>query len=122
MRLRGPSGSSLAVPWLSGMISIGPIAAATFPSGRDLQARIDTAFPDRPDALGDRPAEPGPPSPARSARAISGTSPARDTRFGSSNDTCVLAGLCNNRAYEVSSRTRRRKCKTLPASQFRGHL
>ena len=50
------------------MISIGPIAAATFPSGRDLQARIDTAFPDRPDALGDRPAEPGPPSPARRAR------------------------------------------------------
>ena len=31
--------------------------------------------------------------PARCASAIAGTSPARDTRFGSSNDACVLARL-----------------------------
>jgi len=37
------------------------------------------------------------PSPARCARAITGTRPARDTRFGSSNDACVLARTCNNR-------------------------
>ena len=43
--------------------------------------------------------------PARWARVITGTSPARDTRFGSSNDACVLAALCNNRTYKVSSRT-----------------
>jgi hypothetical protein len=36
-------------------------------------------------------------SPARWASAMTGTSPARDTRFGSSNDACVLARLCNNR-------------------------
>ena len=49
---------------------------------------------------------PGSPSPARCARAITGTSPACDTRFGSSNDACVLArhatialtGVLSNRA------------------------
>jgi hypothetical protein len=41
---------------------------------------------------------------ARCARAITGTRPACDTRFGSSKDACVLARLCNNRTYEVSSR------------------
>ena len=45
-------------------------------------------------------------SPARWARAITGTSPARDTRFGSSNDACVLARPCNNRTYKVSSPNR----------------
>jgi hypothetical protein len=39
--------------------------------------------------------------PARCAKAITGTSQARDTRFGSSNDVCVLARPCNNRAYKV---------------------
>jgi hypothetical protein len=35
--------------------------------------------------------------PARCARAITGTRPARDTRFGSSNDAWILASSCNNR-------------------------
>ena len=60
--------------------------------------------------------------PQRCARAITGTRPARDTRFGSSNDACVLAGSCNNRTCEVSSPARRRKLQQLPSSQFRGHL
>jgi hypothetical protein len=37
------------------------------------------------------------PSPARSARAITGTSPARDTRFGSSKDAEIFSGSCDNR-------------------------
>ena len=43
--------------------------------------------------------------PHRCARAMTGTRPARDTRFGSSNDACVLAGSCDNRTCEVSSRS-----------------
>ena len=43
--------------------------------------------------------------PARCASAITGTRPARDTRFGSSNQACVLARACNNRIYKVFSRT-----------------
>jgi hypothetical protein len=35
--------------------------------------------------------------PARSAKPITGTSPARDTRFGSSNRADVFSGSCNNR-------------------------
>ena len=46
---------------------------------RHLQVRVDAA------------------SPARSASVITGTRPACDTRFGSSNDACVFARLCNNR-------------------------
>src|ERR1039457_3183182 len=45
------------------------------------------------------------PSPARPARAMTGTSPACDTRFGSSKDAWVFARLCNNPSYKVSSRT-----------------
>ena len=41
--------------------------------------------------------------PARSARAMTGTRPARDTRFGSSNLACIFARSCNNRICEVSS-------------------
>ena len=44
-----------------------------------------------------------PPSPARCASAITGTNPARDTRFGSSNDAWIFASSCNNRTCEVSS-------------------
>ena len=58
---------------------------------RDLQMRVDAALAARPDVLRDQVARP-----ARSARAITGTRPACDTRFGSSNDACVLARLCNN--------------------------
>jgi hypothetical protein len=61
-------------------------------------------------------------SPARCASAITGTRPACDTRFGSSNDACVRARLCNNRTYQVSSRARRQKRQILLSSQFRGHL
>src|SRR6266568_9358564 len=63
-----------------------------------------------------------PASPAFSARAITGTRPARDTRFGSSNDACVFPRSCDNRTCEVSSPARRRKRKELPSSQLRGHL
>jgi hypothetical protein len=41
--------------------------------------------------------------PARCASAITGTSPARDTRFGSSNVAWIFARSCNNRTCEVSS-------------------
>ena len=37
---------------------------------------------------------------------MTGTRPARDTRFGSSNDACVFAGSCDNRTCEVSSPAR----------------
>ena len=36
-------------------------------------------------------------SPARRASATTGTRPAGDTRFGSSNDARVFAALCDNR-------------------------
>jgi len=41
------------------------------------------------------------PSPARSASDITGTSPARDTRFGSSNNAEIFSGSCDNRIYQV---------------------
>ena len=40
-------------------------------------------------------------SPTSSANRIAGTSPACDTRLGSSNLAWVFAGACNNRIYEV---------------------
>jgi len=39
--------------------------------------------------------------PARSARAITGTKPECDTRFGSSNIAGVFVRLYNNRTYKV---------------------
>ncbi len=63
------------------------------------------------------------PSPARCASAITGTSPACDTRFGSSKDACVLA-----RAVQQSHLTRcplelgDGSVSILPSSQLRGHL
>jgi hypothetical protein len=42
-----------------------------------------------------------PARPARSARDITGTSPARDTRFGSSNDADIFSGSCHNCIYQV---------------------
>jgi WD40 repeat protein len=56
------------------------------------------------------------------ARAASGTRPACEIRFGSSNDVRVFARACNTRTCEVSSRTGRWKRKELLSSQFRGHL
>ena len=73
---------------------------------RDLQVRVDAAFPARADVLRDQVA-----SPARCARAITGTSPACDTRFGSSNDALRpreamqqshLQGVLSNRVLEAS--------------------
>jgi hypothetical protein len=52
----------------------------------------------------------------RSASRITGTSPARDTRFGSSKAACVLPAACNNRIYEVPSRLGRWKRRQLPSS------
>jgi hypothetical protein len=49
-------------------------------------------------------------SPARCASAMTGTSPARDTRSGS-KDARVLPRACSNRTYTVSSRTRRQKLR-----------
>ena len=76
---------------------------------RDLQMRVDAALAARRDVLRDQVARP-----ARSARAITGTRPACDTRFGSSNDACVFARLCNNRTCKVSSRTGNWKRQTTP--------
>ena len=42
-----------------------------------------------------------PHSPARSASDITGTSPARDTRFGSSKHAEIFSGSCNNRIQQV---------------------
>ena len=61
-------------------------------------------------------------SPARPTSAITGTSPACDTRCGSSNSALVLASACNNCAYRVSSRTGNWKLRQLPFSRLRGHL
>ena len=68
--------------------------------GRDLQVRVDAAS-----AAGRTCSATRSGSPARPARAITGTRPACDTRFGSSNDARVFARLCNNRTYKMSSRT-----------------
>jgi hypothetical protein len=59
---------------------------------RDLQVRVHPVRAAWPNMLRDQLRQP-----ARWARAITGISPARDTRFGSSKDACVLARLCNNR-------------------------
>src|SRR5262249_35775447 len=60
--------------------------------------------------------------PASWASAITGTRPARDTRFGSSNVAWILVRSCNNRTCEVSSQFGIWKYQQLPSSQFRGHL
>jgi NB-ARC domain len=61
-------------------------------------------------------------SPARSARATTGTSPPCDTRFGSSNTALVRARVCDDRTCQVSSWHRRWERRELRSSQFRGHL
>ena len=52
------------------------------------------AFPAWPDMLRDQITQAG-----TLRQAITGTRPACDTRFGSSTDVCVFAGLCNDRTY-----------------------
>jgi hypothetical protein len=54
---------------------------------RDFQMRVDAALASRRDVLRSQVA-----GPARCAKAITGTSPACDTRFGSSKDPCVFTG------------------------------
>ena len=77
---------------------LGVVIDAVRPGGhprdqaRHLQARVDAALAARPDALRDQVVRP-----ARCASAITGTRLTCDTRFGSSNDACVFARLCNNR-------------------------
>ena len=55
-----------------------------------------------------------PARPQRSASAMTGTRPARDTRFGSSNDACVFSGSCDNCTCEVSSRPRFMEASVTP--------
>jgi hypothetical protein len=81
----------------SSMLSAPPIIPATMPG------TFTAAFtPHRPPGRTPAPARAA--RPARWASAITGTRPARDTRFGSSNVAWILARLCNNRTCEVSSR------------------
>ena len=60
---------------------------------RDLQVRVDAALAARRDVLRDQVRQARRAAPAPSP----GPGPACDTRFGSSNDACVFARLCNNR-------------------------
>ena len=77
--------------------------------------RVDAALAARLDVLRDQVLQP-----AR-GRAITGTSPACDNRFGLSKDARVFARPCNNRTYRVSFKPYW-KLQKLPLSQFRGHL
>jgi hypothetical protein len=43
-------------------------------------------------------------NPAAAASRITGTSPAADTKFGSSNDASTRESACNNRTSEMPSR------------------
>jgi hypothetical protein len=61
-------------------------------------------------------------SPTFWASRTAGTSPACDTRFGSSNVACVLAAACNNRIQEVPFRSWRCELRQPAFSQVRGHL
>jgi hypothetical protein len=75
---------------MSSMLSAPPIIPAT------RQGTFRCAFtPHRWPGRTHSPARPG--RPARSASAITGTRPARDTRFGSSNVAWIFASSCNNR-------------------------
>jgi len=77
---------------------------AVRPAGHpgDQAATFTAAFtPHRPTGRTCAPARS--PRPARWARAITGTRPARDTRSGSSNVAWIFARLCNNRTCEVPS-------------------
>ena len=65
---------------------------------------------------------------ARSSRPMfwasrtAGTSPACDTRFGSSNLACVVAAVCNNRIPEVPFRSWRCELQQPAFSQVKGHF
>ena len=116
-RYAGDTGSAPRGAPMSSMLS----APAAIPATRhgDLQVRVDAAS-GRPTGRAPRP---GPPAQRAAPAPSPAPGPACDTRFGSSNDACVLARLC-----EQSHLTRcplelgRRKLQTLPSSQFRGHL
>ncbi len=57
-----------------------------------------------------------------SASRITGSRPAHDTRFGSSNEARTTGVPCRNLIPQVPSRTGMWKPRQLPFSQFRGHL
>ena len=95
---RTPPNSTLMAPCRSRSMSSIESAPAAIPATRHETFR--SAFTPHPPP-GRTCSATRSPSPARCARAITGTSPACDTRFGSSNDACVLARLCNNRIYKV---------------------
>jgi hypothetical protein len=99
----------------SSMLSAPPIIPATIPG--TFTCGFTPHRPPIPTCSSTRPARP-----ARCASAITGTKPASDTRFGSSNVACVFAKSCNNRTCEVSSQAGTWKLQQLPSSQFRGHL
>ena len=61
-------------------------------------------------------------SPMFWASRTAGTSPACDTRFGSSNLACVLAAVCNNRIPEVPFRSWRCELQQPAFSQVKGHF
>lgn len=57
---------------------------------------------------------------AASGQCQTGTRPARDTRFGSSNDARILDGSCHNRIRLVFSRPGTWKFQPFPSFQLRG--
>src|SRR4051794_5416926 len=66
-----------------------------------------------------------PTRPARStvsASRMTGTSPAHDTRFESSNTASTARPACNNRIYEMPSRPGFMELRQLPFFRVRGHL
>ena len=97
---RTPSNSVLIAPCRSRPMSSIESAPAAMPATR--QPTLRPAF--APQSPPGRTCSAARCRPARAARAVTGTRPACDTRFGSSNATRVLAVLCDNRTYEVSSR------------------
>jgi hypothetical protein len=116
---RTPPNSSGMAPWRSRSMSSIESAPAAIPATK--QATLTSGYlPARAAIWTCRRASAC--SPARSAKAITGTSPARDTRSGSSNDAEIFSGSCNNRTCEVSSQPGTWKLHQLPSSQFRGHL
>ncbi len=56
------------------------------------------------------------------ARRITGTSPAHDTRFGSSNSAVMAFALCNNRISQMPFGLGYMASSETPSSQLRGHL
>ena len=96
---RTPSNNSGIAPWRSTFMSSIESAPAAIPATRQpIFASASTpAFPLTWTCSRIRAA-----TPALSARPITGTSPARDTRFGSSKHAEIFGGSCDNRIWQVS--------------------